>query len=94
VLQHGVKSLTSIASPDNLDTYRALIRTMFALVKENPPYQLVQPILPFLANSLYIVDEEALGVACRGFAELTKEGDQQRMAVNSGMCRRMVELMM
>jgi len=63
--------------------------------KPQPAFQLVAPALPTLARLIYSHDEEVLTDACWALSYLSDgSNDKIQAVIDSGVCRRMVELLM
>ncbi len=62
--------------------------------KPEPPFELVMPALPLLSQLIYSTDEEVLIDACRALSNLSRgSNDKIQAVINSGVCKRIVELL-
>jgi hypothetical protein len=66
----------------------------FCRGKPQPPFDLVRPALPTLAQLIYSQDEEVLTDACWALSYLSDGPNEKIQAViEAGVCRRLVELL-
>ncbi len=62
--------------------------------KPLPANELVRPALPVLAHCIYSADDEVLADACWALAFLSEDDSNIQQVIESGVCRRLVELIM
>jgi len=70
----------------------------FCRGKPQPPFDLVSPALPTLANLIYSQDDEVLTDACWALSYLSDDTGPKntkiQAVIHAGVCRRLVELLM
>ncbi len=62
--------------------------------KPPPAKELVRPALPVLVHCIYSADEEVLSDACWALAYLSEGDSNIQEVIESGVCRRLVELLL
>ena len=67
----------------------------FCRGKPQPPFELVKPALPTLAQLIYMQDDEVLTDACWALSYLS-DGPNEKIqgVIEAGVCRRLVEMLM
>ena len=99
VLQHGAMGplLQNLTESSKLSMLRKATWTLscFCRGKPQPPFELVSPALPALANLLNSTDEKVLVDACWALSYLSDgSNDKIQAVIDAGVCRRLVELLM
>ncbi len=59
-----------------------------------PAYEFIRPAFPVLAHCIFSADDEVLTDACWALAHLSEDDSNIQKVIESGVCRRLVELIM
>lgn len=102
VLNEGALApLLQLCTPDaKLTMLRNATWTLsnFCRGKPQPPFQLVRPALPVLANLIFSQDDEVLIDACWAMSYLSDDNGPHnkkiQAVIKTGVCRRLIELLM